>query len=118
MDQQHADAANEASAYNPSGASLISPMDIVLGTLIQPGVDSNMRRRNLEMILRSASKFTFLLFSQLGSFHFDFAGDHGSTFVVFPTLLQVNGDNFQALRPPRVLYGKEISGTSPGYGAR
>lgn len=60
------------------------------------------------MIMSRAANFTFVLFSQPGSFQFDFAAERGET-VVFPGLQQVIGDQGQPLHPPRPLWEKEFA---------
>jgi hypothetical protein len=69
----------------------------------------NARRRNLEGILRRAAQFAFLLFSQPGSFQFDFRStrQHGDL-LVFPALLQTVTDEAKPVLPPRILSEKEV----------
>ncbi|KAF1831722.1 hypothetical protein BDW02DRAFT_571774, partial [Decorospora gaudefroyi] len=84
-------------------------MDIVLGPFVQPRADGDKRRRNLDMILARATKLAFLLFSQPGSFHFDFSGSQQGGVVAFPGLVQVVGDEGQVLSQPRVIWPKEVA---------
>jgi hypothetical protein len=80
----------------------IAGANAVLAPFVLGSVDGGQRRRNLEMILSRAANFAFLLFSQPGSFSFDFRGE-----VVFPGVLQLIGDDAQILNPPRSLWEKE-----------
>lgn len=69
--------------------------------------DHEKRLANLEAIMKRASRFGFLLFSQPSSFHFDWS-DGGSGLVVFPGLLQVSDDNGKPVASPRVFGKKEV----------
>jgi hypothetical protein len=60
------------------------------------------------MILSRASSLAFLLFSQPGSFRFDFTSQRG-VWVIFPGVEQVVGDQAQVLNPPRLLWEKEFA---------
>ncbi|KAH9863882.1 hypothetical protein J1614_009814 [Plenodomus biglobosus] len=86
----------------------IAEIDAVLAPFVQGSVDGGQRRKNLDMILTRAANFAFLLFSQPGSFRFDFASGHGGL-VAFPALVQIVGDQGQVLRPARVLLDKEVA---------
>jgi hypothetical protein len=75
----------------------------------------NARSRNLEGIMRRAAQYAFLLFSQPGSFVFDYTGTgQPDSLLVFPALLQTINDEAEVLLPPRVLSEKE---TVTGLGA-
>lgn len=81
----------------------------MLHPFINPSIDMNARHRNLEGIMRRAAQFAFLLFSQPGSFQFDFTGTgQPDSLVVFPALLQTVNDEAQPILPPRVLSEKEV----------
>lgn len=91
-------------------ANVIEGVDLVLGPFVQVIEDGGRRHRNLEMIVSRAAKLGFLLFSQPGSFRFDFAGSRQDNIVVFPGLVQVTGDDGQVLSPPKVFgSGKEFA---------
>ncbi|KAI8933610.1 hypothetical protein NX059_009338 [Plenodomus lindquistii] len=99
-------------APNPSRAenfaTIVAEIDAVLAPFVQGSVDGGQRHKNLDMILKRAANFAFLLFSQPGSFHFDFASEHNSL-VAFPAFVQIIGDQGRALRPARVLLDKEVA---------
>lgn len=58
--------------------------------------------------MRRAAQYAFLLFSQPGSFRFDYTGTgQNGSLVVFPALLQTVNDEAVVLSPPRVLSEKE-----------
>lgn len=85
----------------------VTSLDSVLAPFVKGGVDGGQRRRNLDMILRRAADFAFLLFAQPGSFSFDFASRQGGL-AVFPALVQTVGDEGQPLSPVKVLTEKEV----------
>ncbi|UPX13349.1 uncharacterized protein EKO05_0003862 [Ascochyta rabiei] len=87
----------------------ITSLDSVLAPFVEGSVDGGQRRKNLDMILTRAANFAFLLFTQPGSFRFDFAGDQGGL-AIFPALVQTVGDQGQPLSPVKVLAEKEIVG--------
>jgi len=66
------------------------------------------RQRNLEAVMRRAAQFAFLLFSQPGSFIFDYAGRGDDSLLVFPALLQTVSDEAVALSPARVMSESEV----------
>jgi hypothetical protein len=82
-------------------------LEAVVAPFVQGSVDAGPRVKNLDMILTRSANFAFLLFSQPGSFRFDFLGMHGGL-VVFPAVVQTIGDQGQVLRPVRVLLEKEL----------
>jgi hypothetical protein len=87
---------------------ILAAAEPVLHPFINPQIDMAARQRNLEGILKRAAQFAFLLFSQPGSFQFDFSGtgQHDSI-VVFPALLQTISDVAQQIVPPRTLSEKQ-----------
>ena len=85
----------------------VTSLDSVLTPFVKGSVDGGQRRRNLDMILTRAANFAFLLFSQPGSFRFDFVSRQGGL-TVFPALIQTVGDQGQPLSPVKVLTEKEI----------
>lgn len=92
-------------------ANIIAELDSILAPFVEEGANGGQRRNNLDMILTRSANFAFLLFSQPGSFQFDFASRHGGL-VAFPALVQMIGDQGQVLSPPRVLMEKEV--VAPG----
>jgi hypothetical protein len=69
----------------------------------------NARQHHLEGVMRRAAQFAFLLFSQPGSFSFDFRGPgEASSLLVFPVFLQTVSDEAEILSPPRLLSGGEV----------
>lgn len=88
---------------------MLEAAEPVLHPFIDPNADTNARRRNLEGIAKRAAQFAFLLFSQPGSFQFDYSstGEHDSL-IVFPALLQTVNDVAEPVLPPRVLSEKEV----------
>lgn len=88
---------------------IIEQMDDVLSGFVKADIDGAKRHRNLEMILMRAARLAFLLFSQPGSFQFDFSGPRKDEPPIFPALVQVIGDQAQPLSPPRVLCDGELA---------
>lgn len=88
----------------------------VLRPFLDPGVDLQARRRNLEGTIKRAAQLAFVLFSQPASFHFDYSGT-GQTdrLLVFPALLQIVSDEAEVLSPPRVLSGPEELDVGAGF---
>ncbi|KAF2691611.1 hypothetical protein K458DRAFT_3203 [Lentithecium fluviatile CBS 122367] len=109
LEQQDSAGLHAANIDTQNWSNLMDSMDLVLGPFAQAGSDGGKRRRNLEMILARAAKLAFLLFSQPGSFHFDFTGSRQDSLVVFPSLVQVVGDEGQLLSPTKVLWEKEVA---------
>jgi hypothetical protein len=87
---------------------VIAKLDAVLAPFVTESVDSGQRRKNLEMILTRSAKLAFLLFTQPGSFRFDFSSQEG-TLVVFPALVQTVDDRGQVLSRLRVFMEKEVA---------
>jgi len=69
--------------------------------------DHDARLRNLEEIMKRASRLGFLLFSQPSLFRFDWS-DNGGGLVVFPALLQTSDDNGNMLPAPRRFSEREV----------
>tara|TARA_R110002003_G_scaffold127_4_gene11891 strand:- start:2369 stop:3292 length:924 start_codon:yes stop_codon:yes gene_type:complete len=88
-------------------ARIIAELDSIVAPCVQGSLDDAQRRKNLDMILTRTANFAFLLFSQPGSFQFDFGSRRGGI-CAFPTLLQTIGDQGQILSPPRILSEGEI----------
>lgn len=89
--------------------SVIAELDEILAPFVQGSIDGGKRRQNLDMILGRSANFAFLLFSQPGSFVFDFSSPHGGIgMAVFPTFIQIIDDRGQKISPPRVLLEREL----------
>ncbi|KAF1851561.1 uncharacterized protein K460DRAFT_391810 [Cucurbitaria berberidis CBS 394.84] len=88
--------------------NIIAELDSVLAPFVEASLDSVQRHKNLNMILTRTANFAFLLFSQPGSFHFDFSSGYGGL-IAFPALVQTISDKGQVLRPHRVLVEKEVA---------
>ncbi|RYN16938.1 hypothetical protein AA0113_g11301 [Alternaria arborescens] len=88
-------------------AIAVADLDSIVAPFVQSGLEAQ-RSKNLDMILTRSANLAFLLFSQPGSFKFEFLSEHGGL-VVFPGLVQTIGDQGQVLGPPRVLLEKEIA---------
>ncbi|KAF2467944.1 uncharacterized protein BDR25DRAFT_266414 [Lindgomyces ingoldianus] len=80
----------------------------VLDRILQPycdsRVDNNQRRCNLEEILKRAASFAFTLFSQPGSWDFDWQDEESvksGSLCIFPALVQVENESGELLKPPR-----------------
>ncbi|KAJ4365463.1 hypothetical protein N0V95_000398 [Ascochyta clinopodiicola] len=102
---KHSQDPSRAQSFQDTVASL----DSVLAPFVKGSVDDVQRRKNLDMILTRAANFAFLLFTQPGSFRFDFTGEQGRL-AVFPALMQTVGDLGQPLSPAKVLAEKESAG--------
>ncbi|KAG9188089.1 hypothetical protein G6011_02012 [Alternaria panax] len=88
-------------------ASAVADLDFIVAPFVQSGLEAQ-RSKNLDMILTRSANFAFLLFSQPGTFRFEFSNVHGGL-VVFPGLVQTIGDQGQVLGPSRVLLEKELA---------
>ncbi|KAF2024034.1 hypothetical protein EK21DRAFT_118183 [Setomelanomma holmii] len=84
-------------------SSIIAELDSIVAPCVQGNLDDVQRRKNLDMILTRAANFAFLLFSQPGSFQFDFRSRQGAM-RAFPALVQTVGDQGQVLGHPRMLF--------------
>lgn len=79
-------------------------LDPVLVPYTDSRVDSKLRRKNLEEIFKRASVFAFTLFSQPGTFDYDWREQEGvlsGNLCIFPALVQVIDEKGQSLTPPR-----------------
>jgi len=94
---------NRAESFQDTIASLNS----ILAPFVKGSVDGEQRRNNLDMILTRAADFAFLLFTQPGTFRFNFASRQGGL-TVFPALVQTVGDRGQILNPVKTLTEKEV----------
>lgn len=89
----------------------ITGADIVLIPFINSSLEtsSDKRLRNLEVIMKRAAEFAFLLFSQPSMFVFEWTGQKGGV-VVFPGLQQIVDEDGSVSRPPRVFSDPEFGG--------
>ncbi|KAF3004427.1 hypothetical protein E8E13_010399 [Curvularia kusanoi] len=94
---------SQAQAFEDTVVSLES----IMAPFAKSTIDGIQRRKNLDMILTRAANLAFLLFTQPGSFRFDFATPQGGL-TVFPALLQTVGDQGQPLSPIKILTEKEV----------
>jgi hypothetical protein len=109
LQQQYGHQLDENDPRGGSIAQALAAAEPILHPFINPSVDMNARRRNLEGIMRRAAQFAFLLFSQPGSFQFDYRGmGQPDSLLVFPALLQTANDEAEPISPPRVLSKKEV----------
>lgn len=88
-------------------ADTIAVAAMILGPFTRKGIDREQRLKNLEMVVGRAASLAWTLFTQPGSYRFDFRGSRDSV-VAFPALLQMTGDDARVVSPPRVLWEKEI----------
>jgi hypothetical protein len=109
LDRKYGPSAQGSTMTIRDAAEVVQSIDLVLGPYVQVVEDGGRRHRNLEMIVSRVARLALLLFSQPGSFRFDFAGSRHDNPVVFPGLVQIAGDDGQMLSPPKVLVGKELS---------
>jgi hypothetical protein len=94
---------------NGNIAWILATAEPVLHLFIDRNIDINARLHNLEGIMIHAAQFAFLLFSQPGSFSFDFHGTgEPNSLPVFPAFLQTVSDEAEVLIPPRVLSKTEV----------
>jgi hypothetical protein len=109
LQQQYGQQPGDNGVRNDNITQILAAAEPVLHPFINPNIDMNARQRNLEGIMKRASQFAFLLFSQPGSFSFDFR-DRGQpdSLVVFPAFLQTVSDEAEILSPPRVLSETEV----------
>ncbi|ORY02274.1 hypothetical protein BCR34DRAFT_605625 [Clohesyomyces aquaticus] len=108
LNQRYGKQVQNAPVPSRSVAEAIAELNTFLAPFVVGSVDGGQRHRNLEMIMSRSAQLAFLLFSQPGSFHFDFTGQNGAM-VVFPALLQVVGDQAETLSPPKILWPKEFA---------
>ncbi|KAF2473533.1 uncharacterized protein BDR25DRAFT_311775 [Lindgomyces ingoldianus] len=108
LQQRYGKQSEEAAATARSVAEAIEELNSVLAPFVVSKVNRDRRQKNLEMIMQRSAKLAFLLFSQPGTFRFDFTGQNG-VMTIFPALFQVIGDQAQTLSPPRPLWEKEIA---------
>jgi hypothetical protein len=94
---------------NANISQILAAAEPVIHPFINPNVDMNARQHNIEGLMQRAAHFAFLLFSQPGSFSFDFRGmREPDSLIVFPAFLQTVSDEGKILSPPRVLSETEV----------
>ncbi|PSN59229.1 hypothetical protein BS50DRAFT_641111 [Corynespora cassiicola Philippines] len=98
---------NNQNLQSPGESKLFKELNAVLAPFVQGSSEEDQRRDNLNLIIRRAAALALLLFSQPGSFRFDFS-NQTKGIVVFPALVQIVGDQAQKLSPPRLLLEKEM----------
>lgn len=109
LQQQYGQQPGDNDVRNGNIAQILAAAESVLHPFINPNIDMNARQRNLEGIMKRAAQFAFLLFSQPGSFSFDFRGrGQPDSLLVFPAFLQTVSDEAEILSPPRVLGETEV----------
>jgi len=109
LQQRYSQQPNENDPREASIADALASSEPVLHPFVNPSIDTNVRRRNLEGIMRRAAQYAFLMFSQPSSFVFDYTRTgHPDSLVVFPALLITVNDEGERLSPPRVLSEKEV----------
>ena len=109
LQQRYSQQPNGNDPREASIAEALTSSELVLRPFVNPSIDTNVRRRNLEGIMRRAAQYAFLMFSQPSSFIFDYTRTgHPDGLVVFPALLITVNDEGKKLSPPRVLSEKEV----------
>jgi hypothetical protein len=109
LQQQYGQQPGSNDMRNGNIAQILATAEPFLHPFINPNIDMNARRHNLEGIMNRAAQFAFLLFSQPGSFIFDFRGTgEPDSLLVFPAFLQTVSDEAEILSPPRVLSEAEV----------
>lgn len=93
-------------------SAILENVDQILSHFAKSGPDGEHRLQNLERVIQRASRFAFLLFSQPGSFVFDWEA-YGSSLprgdiLVFPALMQAVDDEGQIRQPPRMFSKAEV----------
>ncbi|PSN68284.1 hypothetical protein BS50DRAFT_676180 [Corynespora cassiicola Philippines] len=92
---------------SPAQAKLFKELNAVIIPFVQGNSKEAQRHNHLNLIISRAAALAMLLFSQPGSFRFEFSNQPKGV-VVFPALEQVVGDQAQKLSPPRLLLEKEV----------
>ena len=112
--QRHGGQLQPGDPRNKSVDEAIREIDSVLEGFVASDVNIDQRHKNLGMIMNRSAQLAFVMFSQPGSFQFDFSGsERAGNLVVFPGLSQVIGDDGQPMYPHgRQMLEKEIEATS------
>jgi hypothetical protein len=109
LQRQYGSQLGDNDPRNESVNSIMATIDSVLRPFVDPRVNMNARRRNLDATVKRAAQFAFLLFSQPASYRFDYTGTTQlGSLVVFPALVQTISDEAEAISPPRVLSECEV----------
>jgi hypothetical protein len=109
LQQRYSKQPDENDPRESSIAHALAAAEPILHPFVNPSIDTNVRRRNLEGIMRRAAQFAFLMFCQPSSFIFDYTRTgQPDSLVVFPALLVTVSDEGERLSPPRVLSEKEV----------
>jgi hypothetical protein len=109
LQQKYGEQPGDNDARVSNIAQIIAAAETVLHPFINPNIDINTRQHHLEEVIRGAAQFAFLLFSQPGSFGFDFQGrGEESSLLVFPAFLQTVSNEAKILSPPRLLSEGEV----------
>lgn len=106
--QQQSSKNTQTAEQTQAFSNIIAELDSIVSPFVKGSIDGGQRGQNLSMILNRSANFASLLFSQPGSFQFDFVSERGGL-VAFPALLQTINDQGKVLRPSRVLASKEIA---------
>lgn len=89
---------------NSSVRATVTVLERVLRPYVDPRMDNEERERNLEELIKRSAQFAFTLFSQPGSWDFDWKEEKGAKsgeLCVFPALVQVTDETGELIRPPR-----------------
>jgi len=109
LKQQYSQQPDENDPRQANIEKALAAVEPILRPFINPSIDLNSRHRNLEGIMRRATQFAFIIFSQPSSFIFDYTrAAQPDSLVVFPALLVTVNDEAEKLSTPRVLSEKEI----------
>jgi hypothetical protein len=109
LQQQYSKQPGEDDPREASIAKALAAAEPILRPFVNPSIDTNVRRRNLEGIMRRAAQYAFLMFSQPSLFVFDYSGTgQPDSLVVFPALLVTVSDEAERLSQPRLLSEKEV----------
>jgi hypothetical protein len=109
LQQRYSQQPDENDPREASIMKALATTEPILRLFVNPSISMNIRRRNLEGIMRRAAQYAFLMFCQPSSFIFDFTkAGKSESLVVFPALLITINNKAERLLPPRVLSKKEV----------
>ncbi|OAL45852.1 hypothetical protein IQ07DRAFT_591125 [Pyrenochaeta sp. DS3sAY3a] len=89
---------------NSSVGATATLLERVLRPYVDPRMDNEERKYNLEELIKRSAQFAFTLFSQPGSWDFDWKEEKGAKsgeLCIFPALVQVTDETGELIRPPR-----------------